>query len=454
VNFKKISFSNNLKNVGKLSLGTILGQFISIISLPIFTWIYGPTIIGNWALFNAVAIIINSFSDLGLTDAIMTEENKKISRDIYKIVSTVSLIISVIVGVGIYTLSMFNGMLFGSIGINSLFVAATITIFIFTSQQVRICSTWLNKEQSYNVLMKNPIVNNITVTIFGVVLAFSGLKDYGYYIGIVLGQIITLVYMKRFLPKGFFIFNINQYLLIFKKHQRFIIYQTPSNIILQFKGQLPTLLISMFFGSKILGYYDISMRLVGIPITLLANSLGRVFFQSVSEIKRKGGQVGEFTLRGLNKAMKISLFPIILMLCIGDMVITLIFGEDFFVAGNIFRIMTFYGLFLFLSMSVNGIAIVIDKQKFLMISGILQVMGISIGMLVGAKVFESIYISILLFALTFIIIQIVYFCFIFKVTNISIKRYLNPLFMEFTLIITTVGIVRGLLLLLGVVETI
>jgi len=196
------------------------------------------------------------------------------------------------------------------------------------------------------------------------------------------------------------------------------------------------------------------MRLVGIPITLLANSLGRVFFQSVSEIKRQSGHVGEFTLRSLNKAMKISLFPIILMLCIGDMVITLIFGEDFLVAGNIFRIMTFYGLFLFLSMSVNGIAIVIDKQKFLMISGILQVMGISIGMLVGVKVFESIYISILLFALTFIIIQIVYFCFIFKVTNISIKRYLNPLFMELTLIIAIVGIVRGLLLLLGIVETI
>ncbi|SDJ18729.1 oligosaccharide flippase family protein [Paenibacillus typhae] len=444
-------FSENFKNVGKLSLGTILGQLISIISLPIFTRIYGPTVMGNMALFTSVAVIINSFSDLGMSNAIMVEEEEEEAGKVYKIVSTISLGMSLLFGMIFF---FFSNVFFESVDQNPLFVAIVLAALIFSSQQIKICYTWLNRRKQYKLLMLNPIINNGVVLLIGLVIGLSGYVSFGYYICIILGQVVTLIHMKRFLPKGFFSFAKQDYVQICKKHYKFVSYQMPSNIVLQVKGQLPTLLINLFFGPKVLGYYYISMRVLGMPITFLASSLGKVFFQTASEIKRKGGEIGEYTLKLLSKAMKISFIPIILMLCIGDIVILLLFGSEYIIGANILRIMTFYGFFLFLSMSVDGIATVIDRQKYLLVSGLIQLIGITIGIWIGAKIFNSVYISVSLFSLTFCIIQVVYFCFIFKTTKINISRYLKPLFIEIVLILLVFSVLRSFLLLLGIVETI
>lgn len=443
--FKGIS--EGVKNVGKISFGTLMGQAITMISLPIFTRMYGASIIGGWALFNSVAIIINSFSDFGLTNAIMIEEDENSALKIYKVVSTVVILVSAISGIVAFLYYSFND---NDMNISTFFIAFTISILVFTLQQTQICYTWLNRRKRYDVLMKNPLINNLVVAFFSLVLGLLGFKKYGYYIGLILGQVVTLTHMRRFLPKGIICLDYNEYIMVLKKHKAFIFYQMPSNIILQIKSQLPTLLIKSFFGSAMLGYYSISVRLMNMPITLLANSLGKVFFQKASEISRCKGNVGEFTLKSLQKAMKLAIIPLILMLTIGDLIIVLFFGEDYIVAGNILRIMSFYGLFLFLSMSVNGIAIVINKQKYMMYSGAFQIVGFVSGMWIGAKLFNSIYIGIIGMSLTFIIIQIVYFCSIFKDTKISIMRYLKPLFWGTFLVVSSYAIIRYSLVMLGI----
>jgi lipopolysaccharide exporter len=450
VSFTKKIMSNNIRNIGKVSLGTIIGQLISIISLPILIRIYGATVIGYWALFNSIAIIVNSFSDLGLTNAIMMEDDEKSARNLYKVISTISLIVSLLIGICSF---FFTEVMFEGLNMDNIFIAITISILVFNSQQIQVCYTWLNRRKDYNTLMKNPVINNSVAAILAIILGLSGYKEFGYYVSFILGQVLTLLHMKRFLPTGLIEFNINQYRAIFKKHSKFIIYQMPSNIILQIKTQIPTLLISTFFGATILGYYSVAMRVLGMPITLLAKSIGKVFFQRASEIKREGGYVGEFCLRSLKKAMKISMVPIVLMLSLGDIAIVLLFGSEFIIAANIFRIMTFYALFLFLSMSVNGIAIVIDKQKYLMYSGIFQILGISSGIWIGATLFNNIYVSVLLLSLTFVIIQVVYFCSLFKVTNVNMNRYLSPLIIVILLIALMYIIIRLLLYILGIVDT-
>lgn len=442
------SLSESMKNVGKISTGTILGQIISIITLPLFTRIYGPSVIGNWALFTSIAIIVRAISDLGLTNAIMVEDSEKEAQKIYRVVTIISFTLSIIVGLIVY-----SEIFYWNVDLNSLAVAIILTFLIFTTQQIQISYTWLNRKKQYDVLMKNPIINNIAVTIIALTLGLLGFKEFGYYLAMLIGQIITLIHMMRYLPKEFLSFNLTEFQEIFKRHNRFVIYQMPSNILLQMKGQLPTLLISAFFGAKMLGYYVIAMRVLGMPITFLANSLGKVFFQRVSEIKRNGEPVGEFTLRSLEKAMKISLIPIVLMLSFGDIAMIILFGDDFIASANLLRVMILYSFFLFLSMSVNGIAIVINKQNYLMISGVFQLVGIYFGMWLGAKVFNDIYISVLGLGICFSIVQVVYFCSIFKVTNVKIYRYLKPLSMQIILIIVAYALIRSILLLLGIINT-
>lgn len=441
--------NGTVKNVMKLSFGTILGQGISLITLPIFTRVYGASIIGEWALITSVAAIINSFSDLGLINSIMIEDNEKKAFKVYKVVSTISFFICLLssMAYGLYSYIFNNEKIYT-------FFLISIILFLwsFTMQQIQVCYTWLNRNKEYGILMKNPIINNCMVSFFAITLGLIGFKSYGYFISMIIGQIVTLIHMKFYIPKKLFTFKKNDYRYTLIKHRRFIIYQLPSTIILQFKAQLPTILFGRLFGKKLLGYYSISMRLLNVPITLLANSIGKVYFQRVSELKKDLTAIGRVTLKSIDTAMKISYLPMLGIIVLGDILFMFFFGNEYKVAGDLTRIMTLYGFFLFLSMSVSGVSIIINKQQFMLWSGIAQIVGIVFAFTIG-WLFNSIFICLIMHSLSFILIQIVYFCSIFKYTHIKIKCYLGPL-IKYILIGSILYIVlRIVIIKIGLVDT-
>lgn len=436
----KLKINSLTKNVFKLSFGTIIGQIISLLSLPIFTRIYGAEIIGEWAIINSIATILNSFSDLGLINSIMVEDDENKALVIYKVVTTTTIAICFI-SIIIYVLYQ---IVVVELSIGVLFKAIILFLWALTQQQIQICYTWLNRQKQYSVLMKNPIINNFLLLLSALLFYMFGLRKYGYFISMIIGQLFTLLHMKLKLPSGFITLKITDYKYTLKKYKQFIYYQLPTTIILQIKVQLPTLLIGSFFGNEILGYYSVAMRVLNMPITFLANSVGRVYFQKASELKESIYEVGKFTLKSLNYAMKIGLIPLALIMAIADIFFVIVFGKNYSIAGNFTRIMAYYGFFMFLSMCTNGVAIVLNKQYYALFSGVGQIISIVLSFIIG-KYINSPYIALFIMSISYVIIQIIYFCYIFKYTNIHIKRYLRQVIISTILIFLVYLIIRLIL---------
>ncbi len=430
---EKFKNSKRLKNITKISSGTLVGQIISLITVPIFTRIYGAEILGIWAFLNSIYLFVNSFSDLGLTYSLMVEKNENKREKIYQILTSIillfSFVISIIIGI-IYTFFKEN-----DTNLNIWFLIIYSLIAMFTLQQIQICYTWLNRKGKYDILMKNPLINNLSFGIIGIILGIIGLKQYGYYIGWIAGQILTLMNMKKYMPKKSINANIREYKEIFKENLNFIKYQLPTNVINALKNQLPTFIIKIFFGSTILGYYSITIKILNIPITLLGNAVGRVFFQESTEMMNKGQSIGEFTYRSITKMMKVGAIPMILLISFGKIAIRIFLGEDWESAGDMLRIVAFQTYFVFLTTSVQGISINLKKQKYVMYTYIAQSIGITISFLIGKFVFDSIYIALSLMVLIFIIINIIYFCKMFIVMEISYKKYLKQIMINFVFIL-------------------
>jgi len=439
---KKISLSNGMKNVARISSGTIAGQIISFFSLPIIARIYGAEVCGIWALFNSIATIINSFSDLGLTNAIMIEEDEEASLRLYTVLSTIVMGISIIAG---FVAIIYYSILPSNMGLNNLFIGMLIAILVFTHQQTQICYTWLNKKGKYEILMKNPVINNSIIGIVAIGLGLLGIKNYGYYIATILGQTITLLHMKRFLPKKMFSLKVLDYRKVFSNKKEFIKYQLPTNMISQLKNQLPVFLMETFFGTKMLGYYSVSVRVLNIPITLLARALGRVFFQTISDMKRNGEEIGGFAYRNIVKAMKFAIVPMVFLVAMGDIFILILYGREYEIAGTMLQIVSFKNFFTFLMMSSQGITITINKQKYAMISCIMQSIGYIIGLGGGKLLFDDVYIGLLLMSIMFIIVQVVYFCSLFKAMEVSWKKYLKDVIFSLLIILAGAVIVRLIL---------
>ena len=440
--------SQMLRNVTKISSGTMLGQAISIVTLPIFTRLYGATVIGYWTLFTSVAVIVNAFSDLGLSNAIMMDDEGEQSEKLFSVITTISFIISLIVGVGYFVIKSVTP---DPSGLHPLFYSIVLFVLIFTQQQVNVCYNWLNKKKQYNILMKNPIINNVSVAVIAIPLGLMGFTKYGYYIGLVLGQVFTLFHMRRYLPRIFFDFKFRDHFDVIRSHLTYVKFQMPTYLVAQVKNQAPVFFIRSFFGVEILGYYSVCMRVLNIPVNLLASSIGKVYYQTAAEMKKKGQEVGDFTFRNIKRAMYVAIAPMVVIMSFGDIVCTLFLGNDYVITGNLSRIIVFMTFFQFLMMATQGITIVLEKQQYALISGIVQIIGYVVGLSIGKYVFSSLYIAVALMTVVFCVIQIIYFSKLFKIAGVSVTLYLKHVFSTLGLIIVITAVIRITLIALNIV---
>lgn len=240
---KKLKLSPALRNVVKISGGTIFGQAISILTLPIITRMYGAEIMGIWATILSVSLIVQAVCDMGISSGLMLEETDRGVDDLYRVISTISMIICLIAGICVFPYFKFIKME----GIFDAFLQSfLVTVYAFTVKQVNTCYTWLNRYKKYNILMLNPIINYVTVAVFAIGFAILGNIKYGYFIAVILGQVLTVLNMKRQVPKRMFCFELKQFNYALKKYRDLVEFQLPNNCLLQVRDQLPSLLIGTF----------------------------------------------------------------------------------------------------------------------------------------------------------------------------------------------------------------
>lgn len=444
----KSKMSINKKNIAKISTGTLIGQVISFATLPIITRIYGPEVLGAWAMLNSLTLVIKSFSDLGLSNAMMTESEENVEGT-YKVISTAVLLISLISALLIMIYLRASGTM---TNINQVFIFISIVLLIFVTQQIQVCYTWLNRNKNYDALMKNPIIQQGSYGIIAIVLGLIGYKTYGYYIGQIIGMIITLIHMKRKLPKTMFTIDKKQFISVISRNKRFVAFQMPTNVLSNFKNQIPVLLIQYFWNLEIVGYYSITIKILQVPSTLLANAIGRVLFQITAELKRKGQDIGEYVYNNLIKAMKYGVIPMTLLMALGDIIVIAFLGEEWRVAGEFIRILAIQYYFMFLMNTVFNLAVILGKHHYAMISSVLQIFGFVLGALIGKICFDSVYAGLLLMSVLYILIHIGYFSSLFKVMNIPPKKYLFYAVLSISIIVISSLVVRSALEYFGAIE--
>lgn len=435
---KKFELSSSMKNVTKISTGTAAGQIVSIVSLPVITRIYGPEVMGVWTTIYAIATIVNTVSDLGLVQSIMMEDERKV-HNTYSVVFMLACLISF---VSMSVVFLYCVLILRYNAKQSIVIVLFTFIYSVTVQLVQLSYTWLNRKKSYSVLMKNPLINQISVAFFSIILGMFGLKQYGYYIGVIMGQILTLFHMQRYLPKKIVTPSIQVIKETIQSNIDFVKYQMLTNITLQIRNQLPILLIGGLFGNTILGYYSISQKMLNIPVTFIGQSLGKVFYQRCAEMQRSGARLGEFIYRNLKRAMMIAFVPMALLAAYGDAAIVMFFGTGYAVGGIIVRIIVFRSFFTFVSTATQGMDIVLKKQQYAMGVGIAQTIAVASMILLSFYSTGDIVVCCTMMTISFIIIQIVYFCVMFRVMEMSIIYYLRSIVVSLVAVVLVSLVLR------------
>lgn len=414
-----LRISSNIKNVVKISSGTIAGQLCSVVSLPIITRLYGPEVIGTWAIVNSLSGIVNTISDLGLTQSIMVCELEDLENQ-YRAVSLLNMLLCALTVPFVVAYCWALAYDAARIVLISIFTLA----YAVTLQQVQINYTLLNRRKCYNVLMKNPLINQLVAAFVSIILGTAGFFTLGYYVGVTLGQVVTLAHMKRAVGIRLGGVSIAYCKKMLARDKDFVVCQMPANIAVQFRNQLPTLFIGSLFGTTVLGNYSVAQKLLNIPVTFVGQAIGNVFYQHIAAMRGNVEGIARFAQRNMRRAMLLAVLPMSLILALGNPLIVIVFGDGYELGGAMVGIVGFQSLFSFLTASMKGIDIVLGKQRYAMLAGIGQVTSMLLFMMLAYLATGDALACTTAMVLGFMFVQISYYCALYRYMNLNSLRYL------------------------------
>ncbi len=445
---KLLNFINQnsfLKNVLTLSSGVLIAQIITFLATPILGRIYLPQDFGNYTLLVNIGNSVLALSCLGMMTVFLLPKEDEEAIALSKLVRLSIAIISALILFIIWIIRPWITIIDVK-GTPYLVFISIIYLYIVTMSFSSISYSYVNRKKKYKVLFWNAIITAIANVSISLLLGIMGFGFIGYTFGSVLSFVVSIIYLNY--HENIFV-KVDTtkygYKKLLRKYKRFPIYQMPSNLISTLIVQLNSQMVNRLFSLSILGIYSMSLRLISLPVGLVAGSVNRVYFQEASDRYNKGLDIGTFSFNIIKTNIKIVIIPIMIAIVFGEEIFTIFLGNKWRMVGTFTSILSVYYLFTFLSKCLSGALVIIGKNIY--------VFYLSLSFLILTILFWIVNIYVQLSLITFLIISsslgILYIITVqmlfFKLTNFDVSKYVIFLLKYIMLPVTIAWIIRFLI---------
>ena len=166
------------------------------------------------------------------------------------------------------------------------------------------------------------------------------------------------------------------------RYRKFPLFSTWSGFFNALGQQLPPLLLAALFSGGAAGLYMLAHRVLAMPISIVGEAVGKVFFANASSAHRDGC-LGKLTLDVHEALIHIALPPSLIFMFLSPDLFSIAFGEQWVKAGELARWMTPWLFMVFISSPLMTLFEVLEHQKSGMVfQGVLlfvRISSISIG---------------------------------------------------------------------------
>jgi O-antigen/teichoic acid export membrane protein len=331
----KLKQSEFALNSFKILSGTTIAQLFSVVMAPILYRIYDKEDYGVLGLFMAILGVVGVFSTLQYNQLILLVKTDEEANQAEKLNRIINLIFSLTT---IPLIIVFGNKLaeyFNSPDLNTwLFL---LPIQIFFSGQSEIFRVKANRMKKYSTLSMNTILSAFITPLVSLVLGFSIEGPFGLFLGLILGQLISTIYLQ-FKVKSVKILKISlsefrEMIKIAKRHYKFPLYSLPSELINRAGRQLPVFLIGYLSGESAVGVYNLCSRMLSLPVTLISGAVSEVFKKRVIDEYHAIGNCKKIFKNTAKMLLLIGVFPTILLLIFGPELFSYVFGNKWLEAG-------------------------------------------------------------------------------------------------------------------------
>lgn len=418
--------NNFLKSVLTLSSGVVFAQAINFFGMPFIGRIYSPDTIGDYTLITSNASVISAIATLGMMTVFMLPKKNDEAKGLCKMVTGALIIISSVFIVALMLLSK-NLRIFEPDGVSYKVALIVLWLYVIFYNISNICYAYVNRQKMYSVMFWNPIIAAVVNVGLGSILGLLGCGFLGYTLAHIVSFVINIIHLTVHAnPYSRQVQEVYKWKILFKRYDRFIKYQMPSNLINNISNQVPITMINTLFGSSILGAYSMALKILSLPTLLLATPINRVYFQEASERYNNGNDIGEFTFNIIKTNIKLAIIPISALIVFGESIFGMFLGAEWRLAGTYAAVLGLYELIKFISACTAGGFVILKYNSINLASSIIS-LSLNLTILLITKIYlaEDFIICLILISAVGIIYDLCIHGLFFKLANFSVNKYLN-----------------------------
>ena len=345
---------------------TTIAQAIPIAISPILTRIYTPEEFGILALYLALVTILSVIVAGRYEFAILLPKKNKEAKSVLILACLITSFISFILLLIVYLFNIEITKLLGNEKISSWLYFVPFTVFLSGIYQS--FNYWINRNKYYNTIARNKIIQSSITSFSHLSIGGIGYSNFGLIIGQFFGQIVsTFIFVQEACKKDKFTLNKLNMLKSFvflKKYSKFPKIDIPATLLNVSSHQLTHLFFNGFFNASIAGYFYLTQRILGVPISIISSSITSVFQEQASIDFKMKSNARDIFLITFKKMILLVTLPTLFFYYYAIDLFVIIFGEKWEIAGYYAQILTPMFFLQFISSPLNVMFYIGERQEW------------------------------------------------------------------------------------------
>jgi len=407
-----------VKNVFTLITGSAISQVVVYASILLLTRLFSTEVFGIYTLFSSVTLILKPLATLQYEFAIVLPKRPKDAINLFAFSIIVLTFYCLLLLVIIYFFNDDIAHFFNITTLANFIYLLPISVFLFGC--VSILDYWNNRTNQFKNISKGLLVKSSVMSSTQIATGFSSFNSIGLIPGMLLGQILQLIFLIKNSLKSIQgltkEISLKRMLLLAKKYKDLPVFNTLINLTNNLSNELPVLLITKYFGLANSGIYGLAIKFTKAPVGIFQQSVSQVFFNKASKTYNDDGDLHDLVLKTAKHLLLISIF-IFIPLFIISFYLDLIFGANWKEVGLYARILLPWVFCGFFSNPITSLIIILNKQKTIVIYDALLLTFRFLALFLGYYFYKNIVISLLLFSGVGMLFNILIFIYLLKTSQ-------------------------------------
>lgn len=325
------------RSVLTLMTGTGLAQVLPIALSPILTRLYTPEDFGVFAMYTSICAILAVLVTGKYELAIVVPKHDNEAINLVAVTAGLSLLVSLALLGMVLIWGEQIAALLGHPEVGPWFYLVPLTTLILGCYHA--LNFWANRGTHYKSMAVSRVAQS---GVSGAVQVAAGVSKFGVpglILGQMAGQLLSTLFLAKLLVcderKLYRRISTKRMYCVARKYIGYPKYMVPGQFMSVAATEMPLLLLTVFFGAGVAGFYSLAQRVMAAPLSLVANAIGDVYRQKAAEQYASQGSCLDIFLASIKRLLLFAFLPMLPVLLFGPSLFAIVFGENWRAAGEI-----------------------------------------------------------------------------------------------------------------------